>query len=217
MSEAETRAKDIDPAPKLAGFVAVEGGKTLSEYSIKPGHGANIVISHQVKPDQHDAYERWLGEIVAVCQASPGHPGVKIIRPSADATATHTVTIQFDTIDHFLAWTGSPDRTRLIETVRPFLVGHEKFFVLSGLDFWFTPKGAQAKLPSRWKQSLVTWSAIYPLVLGIPLVLDPVLRQLAMLENHYIKTMFVTGVVVLLMVYVIMPRYTALVHRWLFH
>jgi antibiotic biosynthesis monooxygenase (ABM) superfamily enzyme len=57
------------------------------------------------------------------------------------------------------------------------LVTGDDFFVSSGLDFWFTPAGAKAKVPVRWKQFLVTWSEIYPLVPGVPFIVTPPLRQ----------------------------------------
>jgi hypothetical protein len=69
----------------------------------------------------------------------------------------------------------------------------------------------------RWKQSLITWSAIYPLVLGVPLLVVPVLQLIGVPDHRFVTVFFVTAVVVLLMVYVIMPRYTALVRRWLFN
>lgn len=110
----------------------------------------------------------------------------------------------------------SPARARLIEKVRPLFVTGDDFFVSSGLDFWFTPGGAKAMVPVRWKQYLVTWSAIYPLVLGVPLVVGPLLSSLGAPDNQLLTTLIVTGTVVFLMVYVVMPRYTKLIKRWLF-
>jgi antibiotic biosynthesis monooxygenase (ABM) superfamily enzyme len=110
----------------------------------------------------------------------------------------------------------SPVRARLIEKARPLLVTGDDFFISSGLDFWFTPGGAKAQVPVRWKQYLVTWSAICPLVFGVPLVVAPVLRQLGVPNNHFLTTLVNTGIVVFLMVYLVMPRYTKLVQRWLF-
>jgi antibiotic biosynthesis monooxygenase (ABM) superfamily enzyme len=177
---------------------------------------ASVVITHHVNEDQQAGYEQWLGEIVPISKKYPGHLGVQIIRPISGATATYTIIIRFDTEAHLRAWTGSQDRKRLIGKVRPLLAADDKFYVLSGMDFWFTPQGAKAKLPTRWKQFLVTWSAIYPLVLLVPLFVTPVMRQFGMPDSHYLKTLLVTGVVVFMMVYVVMPRYTQTVHRWLF-
>ncbi|MEJ1958052.1 MAG: hypothetical protein WDM70_00110 [Nitrosomonadales bacterium] len=91
------------------------------------------------------------------------------------------------------------------------------FYISSGLDFWFAPTGAKAKVPVRWKQYLTTWSAIYPLALGVPLVVLPVLHYLGAPNNHYLNSFVVTGMMVFLMVYVVMPRYTKLIHKWLFN
>jgi antibiotic biosynthesis monooxygenase (ABM) superfamily enzyme len=110
----------------------------------------------------------------------------------------------------------SQERKRLIEMAKPLLAKDDDFFVRSGLDFWFTPEGAKTKVPTRWKQFLVTWSAIYPLVLGTPLIILTILHQLGMPKDRHIDALLVTGTVVFLMIYVIMPRYTRLIQRWLF-
>jgi antibiotic biosynthesis monooxygenase (ABM) superfamily enzyme len=107
-------------------------------------------------------------------------------------------------------------RANLIEKVQPLLVRGDDFFISSGLDFWFTPAGAKAQVPVRWKQFLVTWSAIYPLALGLPLVITPVFRHLSISDSRPLTTLAVTGAAVFLMVYVVMPRHTRTIKRWLF-
>ncbi len=71
-------------------------------------------------------------------------------------------------------------------------------------------------MPKRWKQFLITWSAIYPLVLFLPLVTLPVLRTLGVPSYPPLNTLAVTAAIVFLMVYLIMPRYTRIVQKWLF-
>ena len=178
--------------------------------------GATVVITHRVREGRHADYERWLNQIAPLCKGSPGHLDWHIVRPIPGLTETYTVIIRFDTRAHLQEWMESPARARLIEKVKPLFVTGDDFFISSGLDFWFTPGGARAKVPVRWKQYLVTWSAIFPLVLGAPLVVAPVLRYLGVPNNHLLTTLFVTGTVVYLMVYVVMPRYTKLIQRWLF-
>jgi len=178
--------------------------------------GATVVITHRLSNDKHAEYEKWLEEIAPLCKAFPGHLDWHIIRPIPGLTETYTVVIRFDTEAHLKGWMDSPTRARLIEKVRPLFVTGDDFFVSSGLDFWFTPAGAQAKVPVRWKQCLVTWSAIYPLVLGVPLLIVPVLRHMGVPDNNFITTLAVTGIVVFLMVYVVMPHFTKLIRQWLF-
>lgn len=175
-----------------------------------------VVISHHVKDDSKNNYEAWLNEIIPVSKSYPGHLGVGIVHPVPGATVTYTVIIRFDTRKNLLTWMESDDRKKLIEKVKPYLVEDDKFFVRSGLDFWFTPEEAKAKLPTKWKQFLVTWSAIFPLVFTISALVDWLLTSTSITLNHPLKVLLLTCLVVLMMVYVVMPRYTKLVHKWLF-
>ncbi len=182
----------------------------------KTAEGATVVITHRLRENKQAEYERWLEEIAPLCKASPGHLDWHIVRPIPGLTETYTVIIRFDTEEHLRGWMESPTRARLIEKVQPLFVTGDDFFISSGLDFWFTPAGAKAKIPVRWKQFLVTWSAIYPLALSTPFVVSPIMHYLGVPDNRFLTTLPVTGLVVFLMVYVVMPRYTRLVQRWLF-
>jgi antibiotic biosynthesis monooxygenase (ABM) superfamily enzyme len=178
--------------------------------------GATVVISHRVRSDKHAEYEAWVDEISPLARSAPGHLDWHLVRPIAGATETYTVIIRFQTTEHVKNWMSSNERKRLIEKVQPLLVSKDDFYISSGLDFWFTPAGAEAKVPVRWKQYLLTWSAIYPLVLGVPRLVSPALGAIGFPPNVLLSTLAVTAVVVYLMVYVVMPRYTRLVQRWLF-
>lgn len=177
---------------------------------------ATVVITHHIVTHQQLAYEQWLGEIIPLSKTFPGHLGVQVIRPPCDGTATYTIIIRYDSETHLHAWMKSDERRRLIEKVRPLLADDENYRVLEGWDFWFTPEAGKVKVPTRWKQFLVTWSAIYPLVLLMSHLANAGVSRLDLPDNIYWRMLIVTGSVVGLMTYVIMPRYTRLVHRWLF-
>lgn len=177
--------------------------------------GASAVITHRVSEAQQAAYEQWLQEIGAACRASEGVLDWHVIRPIAGYSETYSVIIRYDSEQHLKQWMDSEHRRRLISQVEALLTGQDSYQIKSGLDFWFTPVVAPTP-PVRWKQFLITWSAIFPLVSLLPLLLLPGLRQLGLPANHVLDTLLVTGVVVTLMVYVVMPRYTKLVRRWLF-
>ena len=178
--------------------------------------GATVVITHQVRVGKEPAYEQWLEEIGPICRAAPGHFDVQIIRPIARLTTTYTIILRFATEDHVRQWMESAERKRLIEMVRPSLATYDAYTFRCWLDFWFNSPGDGAKVPVRWKQFLITWSAIYPLVMGVPVLMTPLLRALGIANDRYLGTLLVSGVLVALMVYVIMPRYTKMVRHWLF-
>lgn len=178
--------------------------------------GASVVITHRVSEDKQLQYEQWLSEIGPLCKASTGLLDYHIIKPVRGLSDTYSIFIRYDTEQNLKTWMDSDDRKRLISAVQELLTGKDEYQIKSGLDFLFMASGGKARVPVRWKQYLVTWSAIYPLVIGVPLVLVPLLRWLQVPENHYTDALFITATLVFMMVYVVMPRYTKLVHGWLF-
>jgi len=179
-------------------------------------HGASVVINHHIKDGKHRDYENWLLEIEPICRNFPGHMDWQIIRPIPNITYDYTVIIRFDTLSHLKHWMDSKERKNLIEKVRELFVKEDNFYIKSGLDFLFIPENQSTKIPVRWKQFMVTWSAIFPLSMVIPLLVLPVLQTLNVSQNHAINSLFVSGVIVLLMIYVIMPYYTRLIKKWLY-
>jgi len=184
--------------------------------SDSPEHGATVVISHRVQEGKHSDYEAWLNEVRPSVQTSPGHLDWHLVRPIAELTSTYTVIIRFDTEENLRRWMASSQRQNHIERVRPLLAKDDEYSIRSGLDFWFLPVNAGIKVPVKWKQFLITWSAIFPLSLGVPLMIAPTLRILNFPNNRFVTVLLSTGVIVFLMTYVIMPHYSRIVRKWLF-
>lgn len=178
--------------------------------------GASVVITHQIIDGKQQEYENWLDEIGPICRNATGHLDWQIVRPIPTLTSTYTIIIRFDSTEHLKDWMYSQERSRLIEKVIPLLDKDDEYFIKSGLDFLFTPLETKTKVPKRWKQYLVTWSAIYPLSLGIPFIILPILRICGISQYRYIDSLFISGTVVALMVYLVMPYYTKLIKKWLY-
>ena len=178
--------------------------------------GASVVINHQILEGKQQEYEAWLNEIGPLCRNYEGHIDWQIICPVPNVTFTYTVILRFDSIENLKNWMHSQDRKNLINKVRPLLAKGDDYQINSGLDFLFAPKEETGKAPVKWKQFLVTWSAIFPLVLFTPLAVLPLLGLFHISGNRYVDTLFVTGIIVFLMVYVIMPHYTKIIRKWLY-
>jgi antibiotic biosynthesis monooxygenase (ABM) superfamily enzyme len=161
--------------------------RSATEGAMEPG--ATMVITHRVRAEEHAEYERWLDEIEPLCRAWPGHLDWHILRPVKGLPETFTVVIRFDTRAHLQQWMESSQRARLLDKVRPLFVTPDDVHVSSGLDFWFVSAESNAKVPVRWKQYLMTWSAIYPLVLGLPLALTPVVGRLGLPDTLPLHTL----------------------------
>jgi len=190
---------------------------TQSAITANTEKGATAVITHRVSTAQQPQYEQWLNEIGPICKASSGLLDLHIIRPVAGLTDTYTVILRYDNHQNLKNWIESENRKRLLSKIDQLLANKEDVYINSGLDFLFSQVGEKPKTPVRWKQLLITWSAIFPLVVSLPLIFTPVLKWLKVPDNHLLNTLIITGAVVSLMVYVVMPRYTKLVRHWLFN
>ncbi len=190
-------------------------GSITSDSSSKY-QGASAVITHKVRKDKHADYEKCLDEIAPLCRASAGHLDWHVVRPINGLSVTFTIITRFDNEANLQIWMNSKERNRLVQEVRPLLATDDDIYISSGLDFWFSSDKQSAKNPARWKQYIVTWSVIYPLVLITPLFLLPFLRKLGLPENYYVDMLFTTGLVVGLIIYLVMPNYIRPIKNWFY-
>ena len=179
----------------------------------------SFVVHHHIRAGAQAAYEAWLVEIMQVAAAFPGHQGVQVIRPAAGGV-DYTIIVKFATYGDATRWHQSIERTQLLETVQPQLTVAEQVSIGAGIDYWFQPvavaTGGPPMKPPAWKQWLITTSVIWPLTMVVPWVLGPIFQTLPALGTYGVKQGILASVIVALVVWVIMPRYTRLVHDWLF-
>jgi antibiotic biosynthesis monooxygenase (ABM) superfamily enzyme len=179
-----------------------------------PAAMVTVVIEHLPVPGAAAAYEAWLARIIPVAATFPGHRGTHVLRPQG-AEGQYTVTLRFDDVESASHWLASSVRRGLLAEVAPLLTGSEKVRTVTGMEFWFTAPPGSARTAPAYKQFLVAWSVIYPLTFAVPWLLRPLLQSLA--DWPLIAHLVDTGAVVFVMTFVIMPHYTRLVARWLFH
>jgi antibiotic biosynthesis monooxygenase (ABM) superfamily enzyme len=192
--------------------------KSLTDYEIfininMEEKGASVVITHHIVESNQMQYEQWLEEIGPVCRNFKGNVDWQIIRPIPDLTYNYTVIIRFDTVNNLKNWMESKERKSFIEKAKPLFARGDSYYIKSGLDFLFPES---KKPPLRWKQYLVTWSAIYPLSVLVPLVILPLLQFLHLPESRFINAFFISGCVVFIMIFILMPSYTKLIRTWLY-
>jgi len=174
-----------------------------------------LVIQHQVSAEAQLQYEEWLKRIIPVAARFPGHRGVNVIRP-APGSQGYTVTVRFDSLKHAEDWFQSTARRQLVNEVEPLLVHAERLETVTGLEFWFEPAAAAQKRARPYKQFLITLSVIYPLTLGVPWAVRPLVDRVPALQHGLVEHLIVTAIIVGLITYVVMPRYVRLVAGWLY-
>lgn len=172
------------------------------------------IISHEILPEAVAQYEQWLTDIRKVSERFAGYLSTDVIRPLGKQH-TYVVIIRFDGFDNLNRWMQSTERHDFIARMQPFLPQGDRYQIRTGLEFWFTPPGV--KHPTPWKQFLITWSAIFPLSTLVPFVIAPIFAKFSPFPGEFIAVRLVgSALIVLMMVYVVMPRYTKWVSSWLF-
>ncbi len=174
-----------------------------------------LVIEHRVKPECSGDYEAWVKEISSAARNAQGYEGVSIVRPHSTHTS-YTIVVRFDSHDRLLEWLSSDVRKRLLACAEPYLLDAEGVEINTGLEFWFTPSTAKAIHAKPYKQFLITLSAIYPLTQLVPRLLEFAASVIGVPHLGLLEGLVTAAVIVFLMVYLIMPRYTRLAARWLF-
>jgi antibiotic biosynthesis monooxygenase (ABM) superfamily enzyme len=173
-----------------------------------------VVVTRRVRRGQEHAYEDWLRRLLAEAASMPGYLGANIQRPAPGATVPeYTSVFRFDSVAHLRAFEQSDLRQRYLQEVVDYVEADATWQRLTGLEFWFTPPpGAVVPQPSRWRMALLLVVVVYGLVLSIGQVVAAVLGS----APAPVRLLVTIVLEVLVMTYVLMPRLTKALARWIY-
>lgn len=172
-----------------------------------------LIITHTIKAGEESHYETWLADIHRAVSVWPGFLSREIFRP-AHGSRKYTSILRFAGLTELNRWIASPTRADFVAQVSHLLEQGDQVEIHTGVDFWFTPESL--KPPKPWKQFLLTLSAVYPLSLLIPRFLQLVIAALPPLGFEPLRALLMAATLTGLLTFVIMPRYTRLMKRWLY-
>ena len=173
-----------------------------------------VAIRHDVKPAAVQAYEDWLRKVIPVAARFPGHLGVNVIRPAVGGTA-YAITLRFASLPLAQVWLASSARKQLLDEASVYLSNGENVRTVDGLEFWFDTPAASPRV-KRYKQFLLAISAIFPLTFVVQWTLSDLLDRVPLLQQPLVHRFVLTAVMVALMTYVVMPRFSKLAGHWLY-
>jgi antibiotic biosynthesis monooxygenase (ABM) superfamily enzyme len=170
-------------------------------------------VTRRIKAGHEAAYEEFLAGISSAARAFPGYLGIEVFRPAPGASDEYRTVYRFDSVAHLRTWLNSEERAAWLARAEPHVAGPMRTQVLTGLEGWFTLSTRPGVAPPPpYKMALVTWVTIFPLITLVVVASAPLLGRLPLV----VRLAVTTAVTVSLMTWVVMPRVTRLLHRWLY-
>jgi uncharacterized protein len=172
-----------------------------------------VVVTRRVRRGAETAYEAWLERLIEGASAMPGYLGARVQRPGAGEPAVYTSIFRFDSVEHLRVFEASDLRRRALQEVTDLVEADAVWSRLTGLELWFTPPaGTVVPQPSRFRMALVMIVVVYGLVLSIGQLVGAVLGA----APQPVRLLVTIVIEVFLMTYVLMPRLTRGLARWIY-
>lgn len=172
-----------------------------------------VVVAQQVKPGQETAYEDWIRHITTAASGYAGYLGTHVIRPQTGVRQEYVIIFRFDTYDHLKAWMTCQERQYWLEQAQPLVESDPQIQQISGIEAWFSIPGQPLKTPPRYKTALLTWAVVFILINLLNRFVTPILQEKL---PPLLLSLLITGIMVALLTYVIMPRVNRAFKNWLY-
>lgn len=171
------------------------------------------MVTRRVVPGREEDYAEGLREVARIARDFDGHQGVTVLGPHGHAPVEFTAIFTFDSAANLERWMTSGERRRWLDRARDLTVDDEDVESLTGLEPWFTlPNRVVNRPPARWKMAILTALGVYPLLLVLSVVLNPVVGDWPLALR--LGASLVLGIP--LMTWFIMPGLSRLFFDWLY-
>lgn len=172
-----------------------------------------VVVSRRIKQGSEAEFEQLSMAMSNSARDFTGYLGSTLLRPATLDDPEYRIVFKFATQADLAKWQESSIRLQHLESFEGLLAEPAKTEVLSGMVTWFTlPARNPVKPPPRYKMTFVSWLALYPSVTLIFLFFGEILEPIPLV----LRTLIITAVLMLLMTYVLMPRFTRWFAFWLY-
>ena len=177
------------------------------------GEGVTVVWSRRAKPGMQTSLENVIERLAKAMATAGGYEGVVTLRPQVGHPPIFTMVAHFASQDDLDAWVKSEIRGRLYAEAEGLSVGGLNVQQAAGLEGWFQMPGQPLVVPPpRYKTAIITWIAIFPLLVIANLIATALLGRVSPL----VRLIPVSIVLIALMTWVVMPQMTRWFRFWLY-
>jgi antibiotic biosynthesis monooxygenase (ABM) superfamily enzyme len=169
-----------------------------------------VLFSRTAKPGREKDYEAWNEELIRLSHQQPGHMTTSVV---ADGNRRYFTLQQFSTHHDLQAWLRSEARQKRLARLDELTEDSPEPSALTGMETWFRLPGhaGTGHIP-RWKMAIVTFCIVYCFAFALNAFVTPHTAHLPLYVRGAIFPLFMVP----LMTYVILPRATKLLRRWLY-
>ncbi|MDQ3836528.1 MAG: antibiotic biosynthesis monooxygenase [Thermoproteota archaeon] len=171
-----------------------------------------VVVTRKVKRGREPEYEDWLRRLLEESKSMKGYLGATIQKPAA-GSSEYTSIFRFNSVENLRKFEESDLRAKYLREVVDYVEADAIWKKFTGLEFWFSPpKGTVIPQPSRFRMALVMIAVVFGLVVSIGQLVVMVASEVP----QYIRLFVTIFIEIFLMTYVIMPRITRMLAKWIY-
>ncbi len=173
-----------------------------------PDGPVKFVLQRRARPGAQISFEAWIRELVASASREGTLQGSSVLTAGG---GEYFILLRFASRAALQRWESAPEVRALVATGDALATAADTPQRRSGLETWFTLPGMPAppSAPPAWKMALVTWCALLPQVMLLAVLIPAGLP-------FVVSIALSTAIPVAMLTWVIMPRATRLLYRWLY-
>ena len=174
-----------------------------------------ILITRSPRKTNQKEFEQALSDTIDAALEFPGHLGVTVLKPQRGESNDYQIIVKFASEIDYQRWCHSHEATYWFKILNRLEEKPPNLEIMTGIETWFAVNSSTSRPmipPPRYKMAIVTWIAIFILIVIINLLFGSFLASLPMLLRSFVLTVGLVG----LMTYVVMPRMTRLFSWWLY-
>ncbi|MVN85477.1 antibiotic biosynthesis monooxygenase [Deinococcus sp. HMF7620] len=137
---------------------------TVPSPSSAAPEGVTLVITERVRPSRVDAYELWARRVHALLAEHSGFLGLHVLRDPSGPVPEYITLLRFASQEALDAWRINPAYAAALRELPDLTASDVDYREARGLEAWFD-RPARTPAPPLWKNVLVGFVGVYPLIL----------------------------------------------------
>ncbi|KEF34609.1 antibiotic biosynthesis monooxygenase [Deinococcus sp. RL] len=174
--------------------------------------GVTLVITELVRPARVAEYEAWARELHGRLGQQPGFLGLHVLRGESGGLPEYVTLVRFATPGALAAWRESAAYRAALARLPEFTAGEVEYRESEGLEAWFDRPARPTPAPPLWKNVLVGFVGVYPLILLFTWLSRPLTQGwpwwAAILPSAFLATLFLN--------WPVLPLLSRLLRGWLY-